>query len=94
MKSATLLRAGAIVLLFAACTTWVSTGAHRGWTRTELTEMKTDEITGLEYPVTRQGFVMGIELLVLASALSVALFGVGTFLARRPQRSSPLSNHA
>jgi hypothetical protein len=79
------LRASAIALLVGAVALWVATGAHTGWTKTEITEMKRDEITGIDYPVTREGFVMGIELLALGVFLSGAEFAL-SFLIRDPRK--------
>jgi hypothetical protein len=62
--------------------TWLATGAHRGWTRTEITTMQHDEITGLDYPVNRPGFVAGVDFLGAGAGLALAL-GAAALLVRR-----------
>lgn len=59
----TTLRILALLVALAVILTWVGTGAHRGWTQTEITEMRVDAITGIEYPETRAGFVAGLDFL-------------------------------
>ncbi len=67
------LRISALVIALATVATWVSTGAHRGWTRTSIVELQFDEITGIQYPVTRPGFVAGLEVLALGAATAAGL---------------------
>lgn len=61
---------------------WLAGGAHRGWTRTEITEMHRDEITGIDYPVQRPGFVAGLDFLGAGAGVAAALFA-GSVLTRR-----------
>lgn len=75
------LRISALVIALATVATWISTGAHRGWTRTSIVELRFDEITGIEYPVTRPGFIAGLEVLALGTATAAALAGA-TLLPR------------
>jgi hypothetical protein len=75
--------AAAALVLGATLVAWTMTGAHRGWTRTEVTEMKRDEVTGLDYPETRRGFVAGLDFLAAGSGLAVALGGTAWLVRRR-----------
>ena len=66
-----------IALLVALLTVgvWLATGAHRGWTKTSVTVTEIEPVTGLEYPVQQQKFVMGVELLGAGWAAALALAG-------------------
>lgn len=83
------LRLAALLIVLAVAGAWAGTGAHRGWTKTEVTEMRRDEITGLDYPVTRRGFVAGLDLLAGGACLAALLFGVSFALRRRAGRAAP-----
>jgi len=65
-----------VVLLSLAL--WLGTGAHVGWTKTTVTEMKVDPVTELEYPETRAAFVAGVEVLGAGLVLALVLVG-GSF---------------
>jgi hypothetical protein len=67
---------------------WLTTGAHVGWTRTSVTEMQHDEVTGIDYPVRRDQFVAGVEVLALGAGAALAFAAAGSALARR-QRMQP-----
>jgi hypothetical protein len=71
----------AALILFAGLVTWISTGAHRGWTQTSAVTMQHDEITGIDYPVRREVFVAGVEVPVAAAGLAGVLLLV-TLLPR------------
>jgi len=58
---------------------WLLSGADRGWTKTSVTIQKTDEVTGLEYPVIENRFVPGVEFLALGTLAGLALSAL-TFL--------------
>jgi hypothetical protein len=88
-RLAAALRLLALVLLLTACITWLATGAHPGWTKTQITEMQLDEITGIEGPVYRPGFVMGVELLAIGIAAAGTLFAISFLIGRK---RSPLSH--
>ena len=75
--------AGALTL-----TGWVVGGAHRGWTQTRIVEMHFDEITEIEYPVERSGFVPGIEILGLGLFTGAILGATGWVISRRPTLSA------
>lgn len=73
----------AALVLVASLATWLTTGAHRGWTRTQVTVMAHDEVTGIDYPEQRPGFVAGLDLLGAGVGLSLALGTPALFLRRR-----------
>ena len=54
---------------------WAATGFHWGWSKTSVTEMQVDEITGLEFPVTTNRLVFGVEILVVSVLLVGVSFG-------------------
>ncbi len=82
------LRLAALAVFLAGVTLWAATGAHRGWTKTQITEIRRDEITGLDYPVTRDGLVAGVDLVAAAAGLGVALFGVSLVVGRQSRRAA------
>lgn len=82
-RSRTVLRLLAGLALVGTIGIWVATGAHRGWTKTEITEMKRDEITGIDYPETRKGFVAGFEVLALGAGFAVVLAAASLVVGRR-----------
>jgi hypothetical protein len=82
------LRLAALLILLLTLITWGATGFHRGWTLTQITTMEHDEVTGIEYPVTRKGFVAGLDVLGAGVAVA-AVLGGASLLARRRVRSGP-----
>ncbi|MBE2205076.1 MAG: hypothetical protein IAE94_12140 [Chthoniobacterales bacterium] len=65
-------------LFCAVCTVafWLLSGPDTGWSKTSRAILKTDEITGLEYPVMEKRFIPGVDFLgtgLLGSALLVGL---------------------
>lgn len=79
----TLLRVTALFILVAGVGTWIAKGAHLGWTQTSVVTLQRDDITGIEYPVRRPGFVAGIEVPLAATAIALAFAGLGALTARR-----------
>lgn len=79
------LRQLALGLALLSGAVWLATGAHRGWTHTEITEMRLDAITGIEYPETRKGFVAGLDL--LGGGLGVAAVLAGLSFCGRTKKS-------
>jgi len=87
------LRLAALALLLLTLGVWLATGAHTGWTQTEVTEMRVDPVTELEYPETQRRFVAGVEVLGGGLLLSTLLFA-GSFLVRpRESRSGGVPPH-
>jgi hypothetical protein len=78
------LRGAAAAVLLAGIGVWAFGGAHIGWTQTSTVSIQRDDITGIDYPVRQAGFVPGVEVPLLATAVAAALAGL-SFFARRPQ---------
>jgi len=83
-----MLRLAAAIVFVAGVGLWIATGAHRGWTRTQITEMQHDEITGIDYPVTRDGLVAGVDIVALGTGVSAALLGASLLIGRQPRRAA------
>ncbi|HLS28401.1 MAG TPA: hypothetical protein VK041_07105 [Opitutales bacterium] len=66
---------------------WIIGGAHRGWTQTRIVEMHFDEITEIEYPVERSGFIPGIEVLGAGLFTGAILGAAGWITSRRSNLS-------
>ena len=78
MKRSKIARALLIVALLLALggsATWLTTGAHRGWSQTSVPTMQVDDVTGIETPVYEDRFVAGVDF------LGAALLGAGTLAA-------------
>ena len=63
---------------------WIATGAHTGWTKTQVTTMQLDPITELEYPETKDRFVAGVDAVGGGLLLSLALLAVSFAFKRQP----------
>lgn len=79
------LRGSALAVMLAAIALWVATGARLGWTQTSIVQVRTDEITGIEYPVRQPGFVAGIEIPLAAAGIAAVLAGLSFVTVRRTQ---------
>ena len=77
----------AAVVGVAALVAWLATGAHPGWTRTQVTVMQVDPITELEYPVTDDKFVAGLEVLGGGILFSIALLGASFAFKKQPTKN-------
>lgn len=83
------LQLAALGLVLATLAGWLATGAHRGWTKTSVTETRLDPVTEIEFPVERKRFVMGVELLAAGWLAALALAG-GSFLFKtKPANTNP-----
>lgn len=81
-----LLRWTALAVFAAGLAAWLATGAHRGWTQTSVTELKRDDITGIDYPVRTPAFVAGVEVPALGTLLAAGLLAA-SLLVRREART-------
>jgi hypothetical protein len=66
MKIKLLIAAGGIFALSFGI--WGFGGFHTGWTQTTIEVHGVDDITGIEYTQTKEGFVPGIEFPVAGAA--------------------------
>lgn len=67
------LRGAALALLVGGFALWLATGAHLGFTQTSLVTMKRDEVTGIDYPERRAGFVAGVEIPLGTAGAAIVL---------------------
>ena len=67
---------------------WAATGFHWGWSKTSVTEMQVDEITGLEFPVTTNRLVFGVEILVVSVLLAGVSFGASFAFKKNNSRET------
>lgn len=72
---------GLAILLFAIFF-WLSRGANRGWSKSQVPRQQTDPVTGLVGVSWEQRFVPGLDFLGGSVAVSAALIGI-SFLRRR-----------
>ena len=77
----------ALLVALATLSVWLATGAHRGWTKTSVTAVEIEPVTGLENPVQKKQFVMGVELLGVGLAAATALAGASFFF--KPKSNKP-----
>jgi hypothetical protein len=70
---------------------WLVTGAHRGWTKTNLQTMTLDEVTGIESPTYKNGFVAGVDFLGAGVLAAAGLAAVSFFF--RNQTKNPQTEH-
>ncbi len=73
------LRCISLIILVLSFAVWGFSGFHRGWSKSTVTKMEIDEITGLEYPVTVNSFVFGLE--ILGAFVLIACVCLGTSYA-------------
>lgn len=83
-----MLRAGirffGLALVVAVTLFWLAAGGDRGWTKTSVAVQKTDEVTGIEYPVIENRFVPGIDALALGSLAGLAIFAISFIPTKKP----------
>ena len=85
MKRSKIARALLIVALLLALggsATWLTTGAHRGWSQTSVPTMQVDDVTGIATPVYENRFVAGVDFLG-ATLLGAGVLAISSFLIRK-----------
>ncbi|MED5278626.1 MAG: hypothetical protein VYD86_05865 [Verrucomicrobiota bacterium] len=82
------LRWVSLVVLVLGLMGWAATGFHWGWSKTSVTEMQLDEITGLEFPVTTNRLVFGVEILVVSLLLAGVSFGASFAFEKNNSRET------
>ena len=70
------LRIAAVILWLSILSWWILAGRNSGWTKTSVSTMETDPITGINYPVWKKQFVPGIDLLAVGTGCAVVLIGI------------------
>lgn len=76
----------AVLVLLAAGTTWLATGANRGWTKTSVPVKTLDEVTGIEGITYQKKFLPGVDFLGAAFGGAALLAGASLFF-RRPKNN-------
>jgi hypothetical protein len=81
------LRLAALVLWLALLGWWAAAGMNPGWTKTSVSTMETDPVTGIEYPVWKKQFVPGVDLLAAGTGCAAALVALSfvPLLNRNPK---------
>ena len=79
------LRLAAFVIGCSGLILWLVGGLHMGWSKSTETRTEIDEVTGLEYPVTENKYVLGVELFGATLAVSGGLLGL-SLAFRNPAR--------
>ncbi len=74
----------ALLVVLAAGTTWLVTGANRGWTKTSVPIKTLDEVTGIEGITYEKKFLPGVDFLGAAFGGAAALAGASLFF-RKPK---------
>lgn len=77
------------LLLISSLGVWLATGRHLGWTKTEVTRIERDEITGLDYPIREDKLVAGIDMLGLGLGLAGSFALASRALRPRDGKSQP-----
>ena len=74
----------ALTAAIVAVAVWVVTGAHRGWTMTEVPNTTVDEVTGLTGGPPQKKFVAGVDFLGAALLGAGVLAGVSFLFRTKP----------
>jgi len=78
-------RIAAFVIAATTLGLWAALGAHTGWSKNRVQEMRTDDVTGLEQPIWRETWIPGVDFVGVGLACSGCLL-VASLLIRPKQR--------
>lgn len=81
----------ALLVVLAATTTWLVTGANRGWTKTSVPVKTLDEVTGIEGITYQKKFLPGVDFLGAAFG-GAALLAGASFFFRKPKSNQTQNN--
>jgi hypothetical protein len=73
----------AVLVLLAAGTTWLATGASRGWTKTSVMVKTLDPVTGIEGISYEKKFLPGVDFLGAAFGGAAMLAGASLFFRKQ-----------
>jgi len=73
----------AVLVVLAAGTTWLVTGANRGWTKTSVAVKTLDPVTEIEGITYQKKFLPGIDFLGVSFG-GAALIAGASFFFRKP----------
>jgi hypothetical protein len=75
----------AVLVLLAAGTTWLATGASHGWTKTSVMVKTLDPVTGIEGISYQKKFLPGVDFLGAAALVAGVLAGTSLFFRNKKQ---------
>ena len=78
----------AVLVLLAAGTTWLATGANRGWTKTSVMVKTLDPVTGIDGISYKKQFLPGVELLGASAMVAGLLAGISLFFSNKKQTTT------
>ncbi len=78
----------AVLVLLAAGTIWLATGANRGWTKTSVPVKTLDEVTGIEGITYQKKFLPGVDFLGAAFGIAGALAGTSLFFRNKSKNQN------
>jgi len=81
----TFLRITALVFWLSLLGWWAAAGMNPGWTKTSVSTMETDPITGIEYPVWKKQFVPGVDLVAAGTGCAAFLVALSFLPLRKRQ---------
>ncbi len=86
MRAANAIALVAALILAVTLTVWSSGGFHRGWTQTQIPTPQVDPITEIAFVTYEQGFVAGMDFLLLGAGIATALFASSIIVTMRSRR--------
>jgi hypothetical protein len=90
MKKA--LRILGVLVLLAAGTAWLVTGANRGWTKTSVAIKTLDPVTEIEGITYQKKFLPGVDFLGGAAVVAAVLAGASFFFRNKRQTPTEPTN--
>jgi hypothetical protein len=85
------LQLSSVLVLLVAGTTWLATGASRGWTKTSVMVKTLDPVTGIEGISYQKKFLPGVDFLGASFGVAGVLAGTSLFF-RKPKTNQPTNN--
>jgi len=78
----------ALVIVLAAGTTWLVTGANRAWTKTSVEVKTLDPVTGIEGITYQPKFLPGVDFLGAAAGIAAVLAGSSLLFCNKNKTTS------
>ena len=75
----------AVLVVLAAGTTWLVTGANRGWTKTSVAVKTLDPVTEIEGITYQKKFLPGVDFLGAAFGGAALIAGISLFFRNNKQ---------
>lgn len=83
----------AVLVVLAAGTAWLVTGANRGWTKTSVAVKTLDPVTEIEGITYEKKFLPGVDFLGGAAVIAVALSGASFFFRNKNKHKIEQTNN-